>query len=176
MSVASCPFIGYKNYINLTGILDATYPCVADSLLVLSLNDNNIIGFLPEEISKCSNLTHLYLHGNSLTGTVPAALLELRNLKRLDVSQNLIPNFSFENFQEFNVSNNKLDGEIPYSGSSFGVSSFSGNPGLCGESLSYSCTAAPAPAPAFPVTDHDVAYGNPTRTYIIWTCIYLFNY
>ncbi|KAI3454528.1 hypothetical protein Pfo_011191 [Paulownia fortunei] len=127
--------------LNLTGILDANSLCVADSLVILSLESNIIVGTLPEEISKCSSLTHLYLHGNFFTGVLPGSLSQLSNLKRLDLSDNSfvgelpdmsrisglvtflaennqisgnIPNFNFANLQEFNVSNNNLSGPIPF--------------------------------------------------------------
>lgn len=154
--------------LNLTGVLDASSLCRAsDSLLVLSLNDNNVAGDLPEEISACKYLTHLYLQGNSFSGSLPSSLSRLSNLKRLDISNNdfseempdmsritglltflgqnnqlsgKIPQFNFFNLVEFNVSNNNLSGKIPDIEGHFNVSSFLGNPLLCGEPLLNSCS------------------------------------
>lgn len=162
--------------LNLSGTVDAESLCVADSLTVFSLSNNNVVGKLPEEISKCTKLSHLYLRGNYFSGALPPSLSKFHSLRRLDVSDNTfsgelpdmseayslvsflaqqnlfvgnIPDFNFANLEEFNVSNNHLTGPIPVGGVFFGASSFSGNPGLCGPPLSNSCSAsAPAPAPA----------------------------
>ncbi|KAL3512905.1 hypothetical protein ACH5RR_025622 [Cinchona calisaya] len=158
--------------LNLTGILNASSLCVAKSLAVLSLNDNNVVGNLPEEISNCSHLTHLYLSGNNFTGNLPNSLARLNNLKRLDISNNdfsgvlpdlprisglltflaennqltgEIPDFDFSNLVDFNVSFNNFTGPIPSVDGHFGASSFLGNPDLCGQPLSNSC-ATPPPA------------------------------
>lgn len=156
--------------LNLTGILDASSLCLTKALAVLSLGSNRIVGAFPEEISRCSRLTHVYLHGNKFSGNLPASLSKLSNLKRIDVSDNGfsgeipdvsrisgllsflaennklsggIPEFDFSNLEEFNVSNNNLNGSIPNVGGKFNESSFLGNPGLCGMPLSNACPLLP---------------------------------
>ncbi|KAM7475549.1 hypothetical protein LguiB_022792 [Lonicera macranthoides] len=155
---------------NLTGFLDAGSLCQANSLLVLSLNNNNVGGGLPAEISNCKFLTHLYLSGNTFSRKLPGSLSSLRNLKRLDLSNNEfsdeIPNmsrvsglltflaqnnrlsgniseFDFSNLEDFNVSNNNLSGPIPDVGGRFNASSFLGNLDLCGNPLSNPCPVSP---------------------------------
>lgn len=156
--------------LNLTGVFDAGSLCLARSLQVISLNDNKVTGELPQEISKCSHLTHLYLQRNNFSGNVPASLPKLGNLKRLAISNNAfsgelpdfsrisglltflaennklsgtIPEFKFSNLQDFNVSNNNFSGPIPTVDRQFPTTSFLGNPGLCGEPLSNPCQAPP---------------------------------
>ncbi|KAL0385048.1 UNVERIFIED_CONTAM: putative LRR receptor-like serine/threonine-protein kinase [Sesamum radiatum] len=159
--------------LNLTGTLDAASLCSTKALMVLSLNSNNVVGTLPDEISKCSHLTHVYLHGNNFSGSLPGSLSRLSNLKRVDVSDNgfsggipdmsrisglltfLADNnqlsgelikFDFSNLEEFNVSNNNLSGPVPDLGGRFNGTSFLGNPGLCGNPLPNACPPSPPAA------------------------------
>lgn len=160
--------------LNLTGSIDAAALCAAAAVTVLSLNSNGVAGPLPEDISKCSKLTHVYLRGNKLSGSLPVSLSRLKNLKRIDVSSNgfsggipdlsrisglltffaennqlngTIPDFDFSNFDDFNVSNNDLAGAIPAGAGRF-TASFLNNPRLCGPPSTNSCPPLPPPAPA----------------------------
>ncbi|XP_015882640.3 probable inactive receptor kinase At2g26730 [Ziziphus jujuba] len=161
--------------LNLSGVLDAKSLCMAKSLMVLSLKDNNITGLMPEDIESCKSLTHLYLSGNQFTGDLPESLSRLNNLKRLDISNNnfygelpdlqlisglisflaennqlrgQIPKFDFLNLMLFNVSNNNFSGPIPDVKGRFSAESFLGNPNLCGKPLNNSCLPTPSPPPA----------------------------
>lgn len=155
---------------NFTGILDAISLCRAKSIVVLSLNNNDIVGGLPKEISNCKRLTHLYISGNRLSGRLPESLSQLSNLKRLEIAYNYfsgelpdlprisglisfsaennqlsgaIPQFDFSNLAEFNVSNNEFSGPVPDVHGRFTESSFFGNSELCGKLLSKACPPAP---------------------------------
>ncbi|KAL7115234.1 hypothetical protein ACP275_04G172000 [Erythranthe tilingii] len=160
--------------LNFTGTLDAASLCTAKSLAVLSLSSNGIAGVLPEELSECGRLTHIYLHGNRFSGNLPKNLSSLSKLKRLDISENgfsgdipegfsrisglltflaqnnrlsgVIPNLDFSNLEEFNVSNNELTGPIPDGGARFNETGFLGNPGLCGKPLPNACPPLPPSA------------------------------
>jgi hypothetical protein len=161
------------NKFNLTGILDAASVCTAKSLLVLSLKENNISGFIPDEIGNCKRLSHLYVGGNRFTGDIPDTISQLINLKRLDISNNnfsgalpdmsrvsglltffaennqlggAIPDFDFSYIKEFSVANNNFSGPIPDVKSKFGADSFTGNPELCGTLLSKACPPSPPPS------------------------------
>ncbi|KAH9776080.1 protein kinase domain-containing protein [Citrus sinensis] len=157
---------------NLSGILDTTSVCKTQSLVVLSLEENNIAGTVSQEISNCKQLTHLYVGRNKLSGNLPDSLSKLNNLKRLDISNNNfsselpdlsrisglltffaennqlrggIPEFDFSNLLHFNVSNNNLSGPVPGVNGRLGADSFSGNPGLCGKPLPNACPPTPPP-------------------------------
>ncbi|PKA52669.1 putative leucine-rich repeat receptor-like protein kinase [Apostasia shenzhenica] len=151
----------------------------SSSLSVISLKNNALAGNLPPAIDDCSQLTHLYLGSNDLSGQLPSSLSRLRNLKRLDVSQNsfsgevppelsrisglitflaennrfngTIPEFELDNFSQFNVSFNQFSGPLPLHSEKFTVSSFSGNPGLCGKPLPVTCPSPQPPPPPPPL-------------------------
>ncbi|KAH9314669.1 hypothetical protein KI387_023296, partial [Taxus chinensis] len=85
------------------------------SLRVLSLQNNNIQGPLPADLSKCTDMRRIYLGDNRLTGPIPE---ELTGLKRLEA---------------FDVSNNNLTGRLPpFDSAGFKIFNVAGNPGLCG--------------------------------------------
>ncbi|RZC61709.1 hypothetical protein C5167_023469 [Papaver somniferum] len=150
----------------LSGTLDADSLCAAESLTVLSLNNNIITGDIPQGMESCTQLTHIFLSGNKLSGNLPGSLSSLNNLKRFDISHNNvsgvlpdfsrisglisflaqnnsltgeIPQFDFMNLQEFNVSFNNLTGPIPDLKGRFSLDSVMGNPGLCGSPLPNKC-------------------------------------
>lgn len=184
--------------LNLTGELDAGSLCVAKALAVVNLSSNNVVGTLPEEISKCRSLTQINLHGNSFSGTLPASLSRLGNLRRLDVSDNGfsgnipdlsrisglltflaqdnqlsggIPPFDFSNLDSFNVSNNNLSGPIPDVGGKFDETCFSGNPGLCGKPLSEACPPPPPTKTKFSIKKVYFIYGGYSVIGVIVACL-----
>merc|ERR1711924_287281 len=55
---------------------------------VLSLSNNWISGTIPAEMGKISQLKYLFLEYNSISGTVPAAIGELSQLEYLYLGPN----------------------------------------------------------------------------------------
>lgn len=156
--------------LNLTGTFEASSLCSATSIVVLSLQTNNLTGQLSSEIGNCKSLTRLYLTGNQFSGELPDSLSRLSNLKRLYISDNnfygelpdlprisgltsfvaennklsgKIPDFDFSNLDGFNISNNNFSGQIPDVKGKFKAESFLGNPYLCGNPLLNPCPLPP---------------------------------
>ncbi|CAO2044577.1 unnamed protein product [Urochloa humidicola] len=120
---------------------------------VLNLSANNFTGVIPKEIGQLKALLSLDLSFNKLSGEIPEMICNITNLQVLDLSSNdltgeipaALNDLHF--LSEFNVSNNALEGTIPTGGqfSTFPISSFDGNPKLCGPMLVVHCSSAKTP-------------------------------
>ncbi|KAK7320166.1 hypothetical protein RJT34_04900 [Clitoria ternatea] len=132
-------------------------------LRTLSLRFNALTGSLPPDLASCVNLRNLYLQRNLLTGEIPTFLFHLPDLVRLNLGFNNFSGpfpSSFNNLtrlktlfiesnhlsgpipdldplilDQFNVSDNFLNGSIPQKLRTFSKDSFLGN-SLCGRPLS----------------------------------------
>lgn len=145
-------------------------------LQVLSLRSNRLSGPLPSDFSNLTLLRSLYLQDNNFTGDLPPSLTQLTRLIRLDLSSNnfsgqipfavnnltrltrlflqnnqfsgSLPNIDAGGLNDFNVSNNHLNGSIPASLTKFDASAFAGNVDLCGGPLKPCSPFFPSPAPS----------------------------
>ncbi|GJN24877.1 hypothetical protein PR202_gb12648 [Eleusine coracana subsp. coracana] len=117
-------------------------------LLALQLGSNNLSGEVPPEIGRVKSLQiALNLSFNHLVGPLPRELGRLDKLVTLDLSSNQISGQipgdmrGMLSLIEVNLSNNWLTGAIPdfVPFQKSAASSFSGNPGLCGDPLDIAC-------------------------------------
>ncbi|KAL3737768.1 hypothetical protein ACJRO7_019311 [Eucalyptus globulus] len=114
-----------NNYLGSGGYSDSSFFCSltnATSLVVLSMQNNNFGGMLPECIGNFSNtLLELWLDGNLLFGMIPKLVGNLINLQSLVLDHNrfsgTLPSVlgNLNNLVEMKLSYNKFFGAIPSS-------------------------------------------------------------
>ncbi|BBN18913.1 hypothetical protein MPTK1_8g06540 [Marchantia polymorpha subsp. ruderalis] len=126
---------------------DAVTDCT--SLSLLDVSDNELTGQIPERMSALADLEVLNLAVNDLGGSIAAELGNLTKLRSLDLSNNSLEGAipatlgALEALRFLNASFNHLSGPIPRNGAlgRFNMSSFLGNPLLCGAPLGAPCRA-----------------------------------
>ncbi|CAA2988408.1 Tyrosine-sulfated glycopeptide receptor 1 [Olea europaea subsp. europaea] len=86
------------------------------------IRSNSISGTIPTEIGQLKFITALDLSNNNFSGSIPDTISNLTNLEKLDLSGNHLSGqipASFKNLHflsSFNVAYNNLDGPIPVGG------------------------------------------------------------
>ncbi|XP_057415245.1 receptor-like protein EIX2 [Lotus japonicus] len=120
---------------------------------IVDLSNNELSGFIPQELFNLIALQSLNLSHNNLMGKIPSNVGQMKSLESLDFSGNLlsgeipqsISNISF--LSHLNLSYNNFDGRIPLSTQlqSFEASSYIGNPELCGPPLPKKCAQQERP-------------------------------
>ncbi|KAD1124710.1 hypothetical protein E3N88_43260 [Mikania micrantha] len=132
------------------------------SLKLLFLSYNQISDEFPLSLPSLFGLYRLDLSHNNFSGEIPATINRMNDLLSLRLEENQfsgsISILNLQNLQEFNISGNKISGEIPSVLSSFSKSAFSNNWRLCGLPLS-NCTEPKNPGVASPL-------GKPANTVV----------
>uniref|UniRef100_A0A804RKC2 non-specific serine/threonine protein kinase n=1 Tax=Zea mays TaxID=4577 RepID=A0A804RKC2_MAIZE len=133
------PFYQYSIELTYKGIL-MTFERMLTTVTLIDFSNNRLEGTIPEALGSLVSLRILNLSHNTFTGKIPAQLGSIKDLESLDLSCNQLSgeipqeltNLTF--LEIMNLSNNNLVGRVPQSRqfSTFDISSFGGNPGLCG--------------------------------------------
>ncbi|XP_065873377.1 probable inactive leucine-rich repeat receptor-like protein kinase At3g03770 [Euphorbia lathyris] len=99
--------------------LDSDLPRMPKGLITVFLRNNSFSGEIPHQYSQLSQLQHLDMSFNGLTGTPPAALFSLPNISYLNLGSNMLtgslPNrlSCGSKLQLVDISNNSFTGGLP---------------------------------------------------------------
>ncbi|XP_065619853.1 cuscuta receptor 1 [Quercus suber] len=138
---------------------------ILDMVSVLDLSFNKLTGEIPPTLGQLSSIYAMNLSYNQLTGPIPKSFSNLTQLESLDLSHNnlsgeipsVLTDLTF--LAVFNVNHNNLSGKVPdiKQFSTFGKSSYEGNPFLCGPPVEKSCTNMDEspPSPQIPSKAND---------------------
>ncbi|XP_074282426.1 receptor-like protein EIX2 [Silene latifolia] len=129
--------------------IEYAYTSTLRYLVDIDLSSNNLVGSIPDDMTKISGLLNLNLSYNQLSGTIPVNIGGLKSLESLDLSNNKlrgsIPTSIGELYMlsHLNLSYNNLSGPIPTGNQlqtlSDQASIYVGNPYLCGDFLPMKC-------------------------------------
>ncbi|KAH9606017.1 hypothetical protein KSS87_021034 [Heliosperma pusillum] len=116
-------------------------------VMKIDFSNNLLSGLIPKEIGNCPHLTYLDLSLNNLSGLIPPEISSVKILSYLNLSHNHLNGTlpmsigSMKSLTHADFSFNDLSGKLPETGqfSVFNVSSFAGNPFLCGPGLNNPC-------------------------------------
>ncbi|KAM5583375.1 hypothetical protein ABKV19_003329 [Rosa sericea] len=127
--------------------LELYYPMIQEAFAVIDISSNRFEGRIHEFIGNLKGLRSLNISNNIFTGSIPSFLGNLTLLESFDVSQNKLSGeipqqlVQLTFLAKFNVSHNNLTGPIPHGTqlTSFDITSYGSNSGLCGDPLPEKC-------------------------------------
>ncbi|GAU15424.1 hypothetical protein TSUD_44610 [Trifolium subterraneum] len=124
------------------------YTKIVKLVVNMDLSENNLVGFIPNEVTWLTGLHGLNLSKNQLKGEIPQSIGGMKSLESLDMSQNqlsgTIPNAmsALTSLSHLNLSHNNLSGPIPKDNQFLTLddpSIYAYNSYLCGSPLPNMC-------------------------------------
>ncbi|XP_022843884.1 tyrosine-sulfated glycopeptide receptor 1-like [Olea europaea var. sylvestris] len=115
-------YLEFPIYIEPNNDYDLPYKKLSYLPPAIYIRSNSISGTIPTEIGQLKFITALDLSNNNFSGSIPDTISNLTNLEKLDLSGNHLSGqipASFKNLyflSSFNVAYNNLDGPIPVGG------------------------------------------------------------
>ncbi|PNX76049.1 leucine-rich repeat receptor protein kinase exs-like protein [Trifolium pratense] len=128
--------------------MELEYTKILELVVNMDLSHNNLVGFIPNEITWLTGLHGLNLSKNQLKGEIPQMIGDMKSLESLDMSHNhlsgTIPNSMpyLTSLGHLNLSHNNLSGPIPKDNQFLTFndpSIYAYNPYLCGSPLPNMC-------------------------------------
>ncbi|KAM1370021.1 hypothetical protein TB2_040408 [Malus domestica] len=136
-----------------TKCLEQYYPKIREEFSSFDISSKKFEGKIPEFIGNLKEPCSQSLSHNIPTGSIPSSFRNLMKLELLDLSQNKLSGRIPQQLRQltflanFNVSPNNLTGLIPQGSqlTTLNITSYEGNPGLCGDPLPKKCGNPKAP-------------------------------
>ncbi|KAF3435979.1 hypothetical protein FNV43_RR23071 [Rhamnella rubrinervis] len=145
------PYLDPRSYENDAMLmwkgLEYKYDKILGLLRLTDLSSNRLSGQIPATLANLVELVQVNLSRNHLSGIIPMNIGELSRLESLDLSHNQLSGkipmglAKLSSLSYLDLSNNHLWSKIPTSTQlqSFNSSTYAGNSGLCGPTLTSTC-------------------------------------
>ncbi|KAK7279952.1 hypothetical protein RJT34_25014 [Clitoria ternatea] len=127
---------------------EVDYIRIVKLVVIMDLSENNLVGSIPNGITRLTGLHGLNLSNNHLIGKIPKMIGDMISLESLDMSHNqlsgTIPKSmsGLTSLSHLNLSHNNLSGSIPKENQFLTLddpSIYADNPYLCGSPLPTKC-------------------------------------
>ncbi|KAF5178148.1 Receptor like protein [Thalictrum thalictroides] len=120
---------------------------IQEAFAAIDLSSNKFEGRIDPLVERLKGLRSFNISHNQIIGSIPSSFGSLPLLESLDISDNKLSGYIPQQLaqltflSQFNVSHNNLTGSIPQGSqlSTFNITSYEGNPGLCGAPLLIKC-------------------------------------